>query len=413
MKKILAIIVSLLVVAALFTACTETPEKPVPTEAPQATEAPVADPTAEPDPTPTAEPDPTPLPFADPYKVEIYDWVDGDVENMSFDTIFFDNTTITDGGVSAWKAENDETVDGTDGKIGSVGMRGWAGFTDEEIVAVGYQIDERLPVFDENGIFVTTEPAVKNAGGEHAQRFRVDIPVAGLYGSGHELKAVVKTDLGDLYYVNPDGSAYLLYYDGPAAAENAVDGEIKDGEYVLSYAIDSSNAKTWTGSDIGDRVISYHLSKAEDGVYVAIEGKGALAGDMLQINFNPGARIDEAKGLFLTFQVGGTLKVLQHNHKTALKDDDSAAGAEITDLVEAKLAETENGFIVEAKIPADFFKVTDVEGADEFDLAKDNLYFGMFVVLNTSEGFTNQPEAPAADSDWTAKSLGLHEYVVL
>lgn len=414
MKKLSAILISLLIVAALFAACAENTGRPEPTQALLGTTAaPVENPSEGPEETetaaePTEEPTAAPEVFTDPYAFTILDWEDGDVRNLSFDTIFFDNKTITDGGVAAWKADNDETVDGTAGNYSTVGMRGWAGFNEEEMVDVGYQIDERPPVF--TGGFTTTEQGVKAAGGEYAQRFRVDVPVAGLTGSGHELKIVVKTDLGDVYYVNPDGVAFVLYYDGPEAAENVVDGEIKAGEYKASYAIDGGNAKTWTGSEIGDRVITYHLSKAEDGVYVAVEGKGALPGDLLQLNFNPGARIDGSTGLFLSFRVGGSLAVIQHNHKTALKDEIDDAGVEITDLIEAKLVETEGGFLAEAKIPADFFKVTDVEKAADFDLAKENLYFGMFAVLNASEGFTNQTDAPGAD--WTAKGLGLHEYVV-
>ena len=413
MKKILTVLLSILIVAALFAACTgPDTKKPAPTDAPsQATEAPVGEPTEEPTEVvteePTKEPDPTPVPFTDPYAVTILDWEDGDVRSLSFDTLFFDNTTVTDGDVAGWKSENDDTVDGTAGNIGSVGMRGWAGFNEEEMVDIGYQIDDRAPVF--TGGFTTTEAAVKGAGGEFAQRFRVDVPVKGLTGKGHELKVIVKTELGDIYYINPDALGYVIYYDGPDAVEKAVDGEIKEGEYAATYVIDSATAKTWTGSELGDRVITYHISKAEDAVYVAIEGKGAVAGDQLQLSFNPGARMDETEALFITFEMGETVKVIQNNHKTALKDELDGKAADITALIEAKPVAIEGGFGVEAKIPADFFKVTDVENAADFNLARENLYFGMFVVLNTSEGFTNQSEIPG--SDWTAKGLSLHEYV--
>ena len=415
MKKVFAIMISLCLVIALFAACAKKPDTPVPTEAPQqATEAPVDQPTDAPTEAPTEAPtpEPTPEPFIDPYKVEIGDWDDAEVRAMSFDTIFFDKKTITDGKVDAWKSDNDETIDGTNGKIKVVGMRGWAGFLEEDMVAMGYRIDNREPVFVENP-FEATQPEVKAAGGDYAQRFRVNIPVEGLYGNEHELRVFAKLESGACYYINPEGPGFLLYYNGPEAVENKIDGKISDGEYNTSYILDSSNAVTWTNSEIGDLSVKYYLRLAADAVYVGFDAAGFVEGDSVQLNFNPGARLDEssAGGLFVSLVIGENAKVLQHNHKTQLKDEIDTAGTDITDLVEAKIVTTDTGYAGEVKLPADFFKVTDVEKAADFTLGSENLYFGMFVVIiNGPDGFTNQSAAPG--SDWSPKALGLHEHVV-
>ncbi|MBO5077220.1 MAG: PT domain-containing protein [Clostridia bacterium] len=419
MKKLISVILVLGLIAVLFAGCksaqneTEPTAEPVVTEEPaKPTAAPTEAPTQAPTEAPTAVPEPTAVPFNDPYAVEILNWEDMDVKNFSFDTIKFNGKIITDGGVAGWRVENDETVDGTDGSINEVTMRGWAGFLEENIVQVGYQIDDGPVVLGTNW-FENTEDAVKGAGGEFAIRFAVNIPVSGLTGAGHELKIVSQVESGTLVYMNPEANPYFLYYDGPAAAELAIDGNVDPAEYSAAYVLDNSNAQTWTNSDIGEAVIEYYLKVVDDGLVVGVIGKGVAANDMIQLDFNPGARIDEssAGGLFVTFVLGDSLKVMQHNHKTALKDDPAAGGADITDLVEAKITKTDDGFMFEAKLPKDLFTVTDVEKAEDFAFGKERLYFGMFVVLGGAHGYTNQSAAPG--SDWSPKGLGLHEYYIV
>ncbi|MBQ2306295.1 MAG: hypothetical protein II184_02145, partial [Clostridia bacterium] len=264
--------------------------------------------------------------------------------------------------------------------------------------------------------FENTEPAVKGAGGDYAVRMAVEIPVNGLTGSGHELKVVVELESGTLVYLNPEANPYFLYYDGPAAAELAIDGSVDPLEYSAAYVLDSSNAQTWTNSTIGEKSIEYYLKVVADGLVVGVVAHNVADGDMIQLDFNPGARIDESKagGLFVTFKLGDALTVLQHNHKTVLKDDAAAGGADITAQVEAKITKTDDGYMFEAKLPADMFKVTDVEKAEDFTLGKERLYFGMFAVLAGAagaEGYTNQSVAPG--SDWSPKGLNLHEYFIV
>ncbi len=419
MKKLFAIIIALMLVAALFAGCQETPAVETPTEAPvEATDAPeeTEAPTATPEPTntpePTATPEPTPEPFTDPYKVEILDWTDADGQNSSFDTIAINNAKLQDydGKVQQWKDEHDDgVVDGTDGKVNSVGMRGWAGFYEYGIADFGYQIDEN-PVIWVKRCAETTEPGVKAAGGDNAQRFFINCSVKGVYGEGHEVKVVVKLkdEEGTIAYLNKEDQPFLLYYNGPEAPEGAVDGVIANGEYTAQYSLKKNNAKTWTNGDMGSADIEYYISLKADGLYVGIDATGVAAGDLLQLDFNPGARIDDTPGLFVSFVIGDELKILQHNHATVLNPD-ASDGVDITALVEAKMTAKEGGYVIEAKLTPDFFSVTDVEKASEFTFGRENLYFGMFVVLGGAHGYTNQSTAPG--TDWTCKGLGLHEYI--
>ncbi len=417
MKKFLAVILALCLVAALFAGCgAQTNDKePSPTKAPEVTAEP-SEPTAEPEatpevttaPEPTKEPEPTPVPYTDPYAVEILDWEDADGFNASFDSIFVNKVKVADGDVQLWKSENDETVDGTDGKVKSIGMRGWNGFYELKQKEFGYQIDNNPVVWVKRST-EATEQGVKAVGGDYAQRFNVTIPVENLYGEGHEITVVTKLEDGSIVYLNREEALFMLYYNGPEAPETAIDGTISEGEYTAQYALKKSNAQTWTGGDIGDTDIEYYINLKDDGLYIAIDATGVSAGDMLQLNFNPGARIDDAEALFVSFVVGDELKVLQQNHTNKyVAKVDKTNGNDITASIEAKIVAKDGGYIVEAKLPADFFTVTDVEDAAGFNYGRENLYFGMFVVLGTN-GYTNQSTAP--ETDWTCKALALHEYV--
>ena len=81
------------------------------------------------------------------------------------------------------------TVDGSDGSVKLITMRGWIGFN-EVIEAFGYQMDGNAPVLSADNI-ATTEDAVKGAGGQNALRFSIPINVEGLEGT-HKFVVVVK-----------------------------------------------------------------------------------------------------------------------------------------------------------------------------------------------------------------------------
>ena len=293
----------MLLVLALAAGCAKTGSGEEPTKAPEeatlapsATDAP-ADATDVPEvPTdePTAVPEPTAEPFKDPYAFEILDFDEAMPRAFSFDTIKQNGKVLTDGGVAGYRLEIDDTIDGKDGKTYEVTLRGWVGFEDSEIKKVGYQIDDGPVVFNDN-FFETTQQAVKDAGGEYAQRFTVDVPVGTLSGEGHKLES-------GYYYLNPGASPFSLYYDGPAAAEHAYDGTIGATEYSVKYTLDKSNAQTWTGSDMGAAKVDYYLDLRDGALYVGCVAENVNANDMIQLNFNPGARLDATTGLFISFQ---------------------------------------------------------------------------------------------------------------
>ncbi len=182
---------------------------------------------------------------------------------------------------------------------------------------------------------------------------------------------------------------------------------VKTASYSKSYKISADNAQTWTNGNIGETSINYYLKVVDDGVNVGVIARGVNDGDMIQLNFNPGNKLAATPGLFISFKVGDALTVLQHNHKTGVLDDDNPGGADITSKVENQIQKMSFGYEFTAKLPIDLFKVTDVEGADSFELGSDPLYFGMFVVT-AGNGYTNQSAAPG--SDWTCNGLGLTEY---
>ena len=89
-----------------------------------------------PRPEPTPTPEPTPEPFNDPYAVVINDYDEVALHNFSFDTIKFNGQVQTDGQVGVYRLEIEDTVDGKDGSIQVVTMRGWVGYEEEAIQAI-------------------------------------------------------------------------------------------------------------------------------------------------------------------------------------------------------------------------------------------------------------------------------------
>ena len=111
---------------------------------------------------------------------------------VSFDTFFVDgvmNFGQGDGMASSKLDGVNRTVDGSDGSIETIVMRGWVGF-DKAIAQFGYQVGDQEPVFDDS-FKKTTEQAVLDAGGANASRFEVEIPVGRISGT-NVITTVVK-----------------------------------------------------------------------------------------------------------------------------------------------------------------------------------------------------------------------------
>jgi LPXTG-motif cell wall-anchored protein len=216
---------------------------------------------------------------------------------------------------------------------------------------------------------------------------------------------VLAENMSEFFVANPEETDVPA--DQPAVV-SALDGVINDSEYTESYAITADNFKAWTTApDMNGKEFKYYFNMKSDGLYVGVKAKGANAGDLIQLNFNPGDKLAAVPGLFLSFKLGDTLTVLQHNHKTAVLADDSAGGADITDKIENKIVKTDDGYDFEVKLPVELFTITDVDGADSFKYGEDPLYYGMFAVVG-GQGYTNQTNTPA--SDWSCNGLGLKEY---
>ena len=193
-------------------------------------------------------------------------------------------------------------------------------------------------------------------------------------------------------------------YTGEAAAPA---GLINDGDYSVSYVIDKTNATSWAGGQIGDLSVTYFFNVKDDGLEVAVRAIGLVQDNLVQLNFNPGNKLWDTTGQFVSFKLGDTLTVLQHNHKNGLLDDDSAGGADITAKVPNQIVKLDNGYEFTAKLPKELFTITDVEGADSFVYGQDDLYFGMFLVAGGG-GLSNQQNTDY--TDWTCKGLALNQY---
>ena len=113
------------------------------------------------------------------------------VVGSSFDS-FYVNDTLNfdegDGGASAKLDKHDRRVDGSDGSVSRLVIRGWIGFVDE-IESFGYKIGDNAPVYGE--FRAATEAGVYGAGGPFASRFQITIDPSDLEGE-NTIVAVVK-----------------------------------------------------------------------------------------------------------------------------------------------------------------------------------------------------------------------------
>jgi len=104
------------------------------------------------------------------------------VVGSSFDT-FYVNDVINfgegDGGASGKLDKHDRTVDGSDGSVTKLVIRGWVGFADE-IESFGYKIGDAAPVYGD--FKTTTEAGVLGAGGPLASRFAIEIDATTIKG---------------------------------------------------------------------------------------------------------------------------------------------------------------------------------------------------------------------------------------
>ncbi|MBP5729657.1 MAG: hypothetical protein J6X19_00490 [Clostridia bacterium] len=124
------------------------------------------------------------------------------VHSSSLDSVKFNdilNFGEGDGNGSAKLDNHDRTIDGSDGSISSIEVKGWVGFDGDQIDQLGYKVGDQVFYGD----FKTpTDDAVINAGGPDATRFVIVVDTTGLTGR-NLIVPVVKLASGVV--VNMDG----------------------------------------------------------------------------------------------------------------------------------------------------------------------------------------------------------------
>ena len=353
MKKFLVLAAVLLAFVMIFAACggketpkgteeqttavndpaTEAPteEPDVPTEEPtQEPDVPTEEPTQEPDvPTeePTKDPEvPTEEPTQEPVDLPYVEPSAAGQIGISFDTFFANgNMYFPEDGMAGDKlAAQDNLVAFKTGEVcQSVAIRGWVGF-DQAIASFGYYVDTYDFVWGD--FVVPTEDGVKAAGGEHASRFQIDVPLAGLSVGEHKVGFLAKLADDTVVLLRPEltiaiektvwnGSGIVTHqsfdqlYTGTGNAENGPEniftpGQSASWDYVadfsnLSYAdfnVDTLTYWGWIGAT-GDAIgqFGYQINggkaiyddawqiDAEQPVVDAAAGTGATVASRMKI----------------------------------------------------------------------------------------------------------------------------------
>ena len=127
-------------------------------------------------------------------EIKEYDYT---VKGSSFDTLFVNDVMnfnepsengMIDGEASKKLDLHNRTVDGSDGSVTTISLRGWVGF-DKAIDQFGVKINDTVTYDD--GFKAETGQDVINAGGEFASRFAINVDPTTLTGT-NRIVAVVK-----------------------------------------------------------------------------------------------------------------------------------------------------------------------------------------------------------------------------
>ena len=149
--------------------------------------------------------------YAVPAPVETQPAAEYTYVNASFDSFYVNdvlNFGKPDGAASDKLDEVNRTVDGSDGSVQKIVMRGWIGF-EEEIEAFGYRVNGKNVFGD---FAAETEEDVKKAGGANASRFQIEIDTTELKGT-NKIVAIVKLANGNVVKIDENLAAT-----GPATA---------------------------------------------------------------------------------------------------------------------------------------------------------------------------------------------------
>ena len=127
----------------------------------------------------------------------------GKVAN-SFDTFYVNGGMYfpEDGGAGDKLTAQDNTIVFGEGEAhDSMVLRGWIGFS-QPMASFGYYIDNYTFVYGD--FFAATEDGVKAAGGEHASRFEINVPLTALEGGVHKVGFIVKLEDGTVVRLRED-----------------------------------------------------------------------------------------------------------------------------------------------------------------------------------------------------------------
>ena len=202
-------------------------------------------------------------------------------KNHSFDTFYVNNNMYfpEDGGAGDKLTAQDNTITFAPGEThDSMILRGWIGF-EQPIVEFGYFLDNYEFVFNPD-YTKPTEDGVKAAGGEHALRFEILVPLAELKSNDHFAGFVVKLEDGTIVRLRENITVDL--------ADDITDTFISDvasnAEGTDLQASDLANFFTITYGAADPHVVSggmYQYGGINE-LYTAVDGLYAFSINMLE-----------------------------------------------------------------------------------------------------------------------------------
>ncbi|MBQ9151565.1 MAG: discoidin domain-containing protein [Clostridia bacterium] len=194
----------------------------------------------------------------------------------SFDTFFVNNEMYfqPDGGHGDKLTAQDNIVAFKAGEThDSISLRGWIGFG-QPIASFGYYIDNYQMVYGE--FTQATEDGVKAAGGEHASRFKIDVPTADFVEGDHMIGFVVKLEDGTVVRLREEvivrlpANATNLFQSNASSNEDGTDLKDSDlaGYFEIAYGLGEPHVVTSVDGVLSYKIGTFNaISVMPDGLY--------------------------------------------------------------------------------------------------------------------------------------------------
>lgn len=255
------------------------------------------------DTTPDPKPSPTPAPS---------------VGGVSLESLLLNRESLFAEGISEGLAAADYTLRIPEGsETYSLEISGWVGF-DQAIDAFGYRMDSGEVVY---GLFAThTEEAVYEAGGQHARRFTVTVPLLDLQAGTHTVSFPVRLSDGSVEFLLPD---LTLIFEGVEV----------DASIPYHSSLTRLEDKTYEGrggSTVGGMDI---IDATTDGVIPGQDRQLAVSG-WLAVDGGVERYVWSADGVtWYPAQTNGVTGEPAEGHFASLGFEDATANALFTDLI--------------------------------------------------------------------------------